>query len=55
MTLHWGIATLEGFFLLGMQPFCLIHRIRAHISWSRVDFLDGHYVEAYPSQLLTDF
>ena len=38
MTLHWGIATLEGFFLLGMQPFCLIHRIGAHLSWSRFDF-----------------
>ena len=25
-------------FLLGMQPFCLIHRIGVHLSWSRVDF-----------------
>ena len=55
MTLHWVIATLEGFFLLGMQPFCLIHRIRAHISWSRVDFLDGHYARAYFSQSMMDF
>ena len=48
MTLHWGMATLESF-LWGMQPFCLIHHIKAHISWSGIDFLDDHYAEAYSS------
>ena len=42
-------------FLSGMQPFCLIHHIGAHLSWSRVEFLDDYYVGAYSSQLMMDF
>ena len=45
-----GHSHLREFFLSGMQPFCLIRRIRAHLSWSRVDFLDGHYARAFLSQ-----
>ena len=54
MIQHWGIATSESF-LWGMQPFCLIRRIRAHLSWSGVDFLDDHYVRAYFSQPMMNF
>ena len=54
MIQHLSIATLESF-LWGMQPFCLIHHIKAHISWSGIDFLDDHYVGAYFSQLMMDF
>ena len=38
-----------------MQPVCLIHHIKAHISKSDIDFLDDHYVGAYFSQLMMDF
>ena len=53
MIQHLSIATLESF-LWGMQPFCLIHHIKAHISKSDIDFLDDHYVGAYFSQLMMD-
>ena len=55
----WYDPTLGAYhlreFLLGMQPLCLIHRIGAHLSWSRVDFLDEHYAEAYFSQSMMNF
>ena len=42
-----GHSHLREFFLSGMQPFCLIHRIGAHFSWLGVDFLNDHYARAY--------
>ena len=55
MTLHCGIATSESFFIGYAAILLDILHWEAHLSCSRVVFLDDHYAEAYFSQSMMDF
>ena len=54
MALYWGITTLESF--IGYVAILLdTSHWGTHFSRSGVDFLDDHYIEAYPYLMMMDF